>query len=96
MAATITPAPWRVSSLRDEADAQDVGVAILSREAEALAEVGADDVAVQVVDQDAAPLQLGADDLGDGALSGAGEPGEPEGESRVSFRTLIGPFVVFV
>src|SRR5439155_10479172 len=69
--------------LGDEADAQDVGVAILTREAEALAEVGADDIAVQVIHQDAAPLQLGADDLRDGALASTGEPGKPEGEARV-------------
>jgi hypothetical protein len=34
-----------------------------------------------VVDQDAAPFQLRADDLSDGALSGSGQSGEPEGES---------------
>src|SRR5262249_2852730 len=69
--------------LGDEADAQDVGVAVLAREAEALAQVGAADVAVQMLDEDAAPLELGADDLGDRALAGTGQAGEPEGESMV-------------
>ncbi len=69
--------------LRDEADPQDVGVAVLPGEPEALAEVGADDVAVEMVDEDAAPLELGADDLGDRALAGTGQSGEPECESMV-------------
>jgi hypothetical protein len=41
----------------------------------------ANDVTVEVVDQDAAPLDLRPDDPGDGRLAGTGQPGEPEGEA---------------
>src|SRR4029453_394304 len=60
------------------ADALDVRVAVLLREPEALREMRTDDVAVQVLDEMAAALELGADDLGDRRLACPGEPGEPE------------------
>ena len=65
----------------DPADALDVRVAVLLREAEALREVHADVVAVQVLDDEAAPVELGADEVRDGRLAGAREPGEPEREA---------------
>src|SRR4029453_12952768 len=60
------------------ADALDVRVAVLLREPEALREMRTDDVAVQVLDEMAAALELGADDLRDRRLACPGEPGEPE------------------
>ena len=65
----------------DPADARDVRVAVLLREAEALREMRADDVAVEVVDDEAAPLELRLDDVRDRRLARAREPGEPEDEA---------------
>src|SRR5207245_2682309 len=53
---------------RDPADALDVRVAILLREPEALREMRANDVAVEVVDDEATALELGTDDVGIEAL----------------------------
>src|SRR5579884_2399262 len=57
---------------RDPADARDVRVAVVLREAEPLREVGADDVAVEVVDDEASPLELRLDDVRDRRLAGPG------------------------
>ena len=65
----------------DPADPLDVRVAVLLGEAEALGEMRAHDVAVEVFDDLAPPLQLGADDVGDGGLARAGKPREPEREA---------------
>ena len=67
--------------LRDEADAKDVGVAVLPREPEALRQVGAHHIPIQMVNEDASTLDLRPDDLGDGALARAGQAREPEGEA---------------
>ena len=65
----------------DPADAQDVAVAVLLGEAEALGEVRADDVAVEDLDERAAPLQLVRDEAADGGLAGCGEARQPHGEA---------------
>src|SRR5581483_3975693 len=65
----------------DPADAVDVLVAVGLREAEALREVGAHDVAVQVVDEMAALLELGLDDVCDRGLAGPRKAREPDDES---------------
>src|SRR5262249_11465698 len=65
---------------RDPADASDVRVAVLLREAETLREEGADDVAVEVVDTEAAPFELRLDVVGDRRLARAREASEPENE----------------
>src|SRR6478609_9606034 len=65
---------------RDPADARDVRVPVLLREAETLREVRTDDVAVEVVDNEAAPLELRLDDVRDRGLACAGQAGEPEDE----------------
>ena len=65
----------------DPADARDVRVAVLLREAEALREMGADDVAVEVVDDEAAALELGLDVVRDRRLARAREAREPEDEA---------------
>ena len=68
----------------DPADPLDVRVAVLLREAEALREVRAHGVAVQVLDDEAAAVELGPDQVGDRGLAGAREPGEPEREAAVA------------
>ena len=55
----------------DPAEPLDVRVAVLLREAEALREVRANRVAVQVLDDEAAPVHLGADVVRDRRLPGA-------------------------
>src|SRR4051794_36134481 len=45
--------------------------------------MGADHVAVERFDLQAAPSELLDQDLGDGGLAGAGESGEPEGETAL-------------
>ena len=65
----------------DPADARDVDVAVLLREAEALREVRADDVAVEVLDDEAAPLELRLDDVRDRRLARARQAREPEDEA---------------
>ena len=74
----------------DPADPLDVGVPVLLREAEALREVGADDVAVEVLDDQAAPFQLGPDVMGDRRLAGPRKAGEPEGETPLSAKRTSG------
>ena len=69
----------------DPADPLDVGVPVLLREAEALREVRADDVAVEVLDDQAAPLELGPDVVGDRRLAGPGEAREPQGEAAAGY-----------
>ena len=81
--------------LGHEPDAEDVGVAVLTAEAEALRQVGAHDVAVEVLDQHAAPLDLRPDQLGDGALPGPGQAGEPDGESRCSPAVILSKVLSF-
>src|SRR5262249_2419871 len=56
---------------RDPADALDVRVAVLLREAEALREVRANGVSVQVLDDAAALVELGPDEVRDRRLAGA-------------------------
>src|SRR5262249_22492332 len=53
----------------DPPDARDVRVAVLFREAEALREMRADDVTVEVVDDEAAALELGLDAVRDRRLA---------------------------
>ena len=55
---------------RDPADAVDVRVAVLLREAEPLGQVLTHLVAVEPLDEEPAPLELGADELGDRGLAG--------------------------
>src|SRR5262249_10332868 len=69
---------------RDPADPLDVRVAVLLREAEALRQVLADVVAVQVLDDQAALVELGPDDVRDRRLSGTREAGEPERETALA------------
>ncbi len=78
---------------RDPADALDVRVAILLREAEALREVRADGVSVQVLDDVPALLEERPDQVGDRALARAGEPGEPQGEAALPFLVRLGMLV---
>src|SRR3990172_7262982 len=78
----------------DEADAQDVGVAVLLAEAQTLAQVGAHHVPVQRLHLQAVAAQDGLQRVGDGGLAGAGEPREPDCETVLrhqiasSLRTL--------
>src|SRR5204863_8587861 len=65
----------------DPADARDVRVAIVLREAEALRQVRANDVAVEMVDDEAALLELGLHDVRDRRLAGRAEPCEPDDEA---------------
>ena len=53
----------------DPADALDVRVAVLLREAEALGEMRANGVAVEVLDDEAAPVELGPDEVRDRRLA---------------------------
>jgi hypothetical protein len=70
----------------DIADAGDVGVAVGPAEAEALAQVGADLVAVQQLDPVAA-LGQGRGELGGhGRLARPGQAGQPQHEPGVSRR----------
>ncbi len=77
---------------RDPADSLDVRVAVLLREPEPLGQMRADGVAVQVLDDLAAPLELGPDEVRDGRLARAGQPCEPEREA--AFAACIGLGVV--
>src|SRR5262249_14867936 len=70
-----------------------VRVAVLLREAEALREVRANRVAVQVLDDEPAPVELGPDVVRDGRLPGAGEPGEPQGEAATAVGLRLGMLV---
>ena len=69
IAAAITAPPWRVSREATQPIALDVRVAVLLREAEALREVRADGVAVEVLDDEAAAVELGADEVRDRGLA---------------------------
>ena len=76
--------------VRDEGDARDVEVAVLAREAEALREMRADEVAVEELDLAAAcarGAQLAGEGVGDRALAGAREAGEPHDEARRAIRS---------
>ena len=77
----------------DPAEPLDVRVAVLLREAEALREVRADRVAVQVLDDEAAPVHLGADVVRDRGLPRPGEPREPEREAAASVGLGLGVLV---
>ncbi len=77
----------------DPADALDVRVAVLLREAEALGEARADGVAVEVLDDEAAPVELGPDEMRDRRLPGAREPGEPQREATVALVLRLGVLV---
>src|SRR5947207_6237873 len=65
----------------DPADALDVRVAVLLREAEPLREVHPYVVAVEVLDDEPAPVELRPDEVRDRGLARAREPGEPEREA---------------
>jgi len=67
--------------LRDVADAADVGVAVLAREAEALGEVLAHLVAVERLDRDAVARELAAQGRGKRGLARPRQTREPEGEA---------------
>ena len=69
----------------DPADTLDVGLAILPREAEACGDVLADVVAVEVVDEIPALLELLADETGDRGLPRCREAGEPDRQPRRPF-----------
>src|SRR5205085_5791989 len=62
----------------------DVDVAVCLREAEPLREVRPDGVAVQVLDDQAAALELRPDEVGDCRLPRAREAGEPEREAALA------------
>ena len=75
------------------AEPLDVRVAILLREAEALREVRADGVAVEVLDDEAAPVHLGADVVRDRGLPRPGQPREPEREAAAPIGLGLGVLV---
>ena len=77
----------------DPADPLDVRVAVLLREAEALREVRADRVAVEVLDDEAARVELRPDDVRDRRLARAREPGEPEREAAAADAVRLGMLV---
>jgi hypothetical protein len=66
-----------------------VRVPVLLREAELLREVGPDVVAVEVLDDEPAPIELGPDEMGDRGLARAGEPCEPEGEPALAYAVRL-------
>src|SRR5262249_41831048 len=68
----------------DPTDALDVRVAVLLREAEALRQIRAHGVAVEVLDDMSAAVELGPDEMRDRRLAGAGEAGEPEREASTA------------
>ena len=72
-----------VQQRADPADAADVRVAVLAREAEPGAQVGAHDVAVEQLDRPAERGEPGDQELGDRALAGAGEAGQPHGGTEL-------------
>ncbi len=78
---------------RHPAEPLDVRVAILLREAEALREVRAHRVAVEVLDDEAAAIHLRADVVRDRRLARAGETREPEGEATASVGLRLGVLV---
>jgi hypothetical protein len=77
----------------DPSEPLDVSVTILLGEAEALREVGANRVAVQILDDVPAPVQLGADVVRDRGLPRSGETGEPQGEASTAIRLGLGVLV---
>ena len=77
----------------DPADALDVRVAILLRESETLGQARAHRVAVEVLDDRAALVELGADEVRDRRLPGAGETREPEAETASARLTRLGVLV---
>ena len=77
----------------DPAEPLDMSVTILLGEAEALREMGANRVAVQILDDVPAAVQLGADVVRDRRLARAGETGEPEGEASTAIRLGLGVLV---
>ena len=68
-------------------------VAILLREAEALREVRAHGVAVEVLDDEPAAVHLRADVVRDRRLPRARETREPEGEAAASIGLRLGMLV---
>ena len=77
----------------DPADALDVRVAVLLREPEALREVRAHGVAVEVLDHEPTAVELRPDEVRDRRLPGAGEAGEPEREAAASRALGLGVVV---
>src|SRR4029077_966004 len=75
------------------ADSLDVRVTVLLREPEPLRQVRAHRVAVEVLDDRAAFLDCGTDEMRNGRLARARKPGEPQREPAVSaplrFRMLV-------
>src|SRR5262249_5918686 len=64
----------------DPADPGDVRVSVLLRVAEPLRQMRADDVAVEMVDDEAALLELGLDDVRHRCLPGRAQSCEPDDE----------------
>jgi hypothetical protein len=88
MAAQMTAPPAWTISPGHKADAQDVGVAVLLAEAEALGEVRADHVAIEDGDLASAFEQERGQHLGGGALAGAAQAGEPDAEALLVARGI--------
>ncbi len=63
--------------MADKANAPDVGVAVFLGKSQALAEIGAHDVAIEHFNFATAAFQHGNEVLGDCGLAGAGKPGKP-------------------
>jgi hypothetical protein len=55
--------------------------------------MGADGVAVEVLDDVAAPIELRPDEVRDGGLAGARETGEPEREAALAAGIRLGVVV---
>ena len=75
---------------RNERDAPDIDVAVLSAESESFREMRADLVAVEHLDAAAASGQLGCKPLGDRTLARTGQTRKPHGESLVQLEFLSG------
>src|SRR6266542_781508 len=67
--------------VRHEADPQDVGVAVLLREPQALRQIGPNDVAAKELDHHVPAAKLVEQHLREGRLAGPGKAGEPHGEA---------------
>jgi hypothetical protein len=77
----------------DPPEPLDVGVTVLLRETEALREMGANGVAVQVLDDVAAAVELRADVVRDRRLARSGEAREPESEASAAVGLRLGVLV---
>src|SRR5207244_1488229 len=68
----------------DPANSLDVRIAVLLRETEPLRQVRAHRVAIEVLDDRAAFLDCGTDEVGDRRLARTGQSREPECEAAVA------------